>query len=236
MMVKLGNFIFHNRNIIFPLFYTLLFIPSPQLFTNPSFAMLLGFNISVMGQMARVITIGLVYIIRGGKNRRIYADGLVTNGIFGYVRNPLYLGNIFILTGLGIASNSVIFNGIATPVFIFFWQAIVYAEERYLRKKFGVQYKAYCSRVNRWLPDFKGLRKSLAFTGFNWKRVILKEYNATYFWMTGAVVIVMKHFYWHNNQYSFTNYKVTFIIMFALLTLLYLTVRYLKKSGKLTSD
>ena len=130
-MVKLGNFLFRNRNGIFPLFYLMLFIPSWEVFTNPVTAMIIGFSVTLVGQLVRVITIGLVYIIRGGKDRRVYAEDLVTTGIFAHCRNPLYVGNILILVGLGIASNSFLFMAVFTPVFLFFWQAIVLAEENY---------------------------------------------------------------------------------------------------------
>ena len=101
-MVKLGNLLFHNRNWLFPLFYLVLFIPSPEVFNDPVTAMLIGFGIALIGQLIRIITIGLVYIVRGGRNRRVYADDLVTTGIFSHCRNPLYVGNILILVGLGV--------------------------------------------------------------------------------------------------------------------------------------
>jgi len=147
-MVKFGNLLFHNRNWLFPLFYIILFIPSPEVFTNPVTAMVIGFSITLLGQIIRIITIGLVYIVRGGRNRTVYADNLVTTGIFSHCRNPLYVGNILILAGLGVASNSIIFIAIATPLFIFFYQAIVRAEENFLRNKFGHEFTDYCSRVN----------------------------------------------------------------------------------------
>jgi protein-S-isoprenylcysteine O-methyltransferase Ste14 len=236
MMVKLGNLIFHNRNGIFPLFYLVLFIPSPEIFANPVTAMLIGFAITITGQLVRVVTIGLVYIIRGGKDRRVYAEELVTTGIFSHCRNPLYVGNILILVGLGIASNSIIFNCFATPLFLFFWQAIVLAEENYLRNKFGGQYDDYCSRVNRWLPQLSGIGKTMNSMKFKWKRVILREYTATYIWMTGAVLIAMKYFYFHKNAQEFKKNLPVFISLLVLLLFTYLFTRYLKKSKKLVNN
>lgn len=236
MMVKLGNLIFHNRNGIFPLFYLVLFIPSPEIFPNPITAMCIGFSVTLLGQLVRVITIGLVYIIRGGKDRRIYAEDLVTTGIFSHCRNPLYVGNILILVGLGIASNSIIFNCIATPLFLFFWQAIVIAEEDYLRGRFGQQYDDYCSKANRWLPNLKGIGKTISSMEFKWKRVIIREYNSTYIWMTGAALIVMKHFYFHDVQFDFSGNIVVFIAVLVGLLVLYLFARYLKKARILVSD
>ncbi len=235
-MVKLGNFLFRNRNGIFPFFYLMLFVPSWEVFNNPITAMIIGFTVTVTGQLARIITIGLVYIIRGGKDRRVYAEDLVTTGIFAHCRNPLYVGNILILVGLGIASNSLLFMAVFTPLFLFFWQAIVLAEENYLRNKFGEQYDEYCKKVNRWLVNFNGLGKTLSSMQFKWKRVIIREYNATYIWMTGAVLIVMKHFYFHKEQFDFHKNLPIFISILIALMILYLFARYLKKSKKLVSD
>jgi len=235
-MVKLGNFLFRNRNGIFPLFYLMLFVPSWEVFTNPVTAMIIGFSVTIIGQLIRVMTIGLVYIIRGGKDRRVYAEDLVTTGIFAHCRNPLYVGNILILVGLGVASNSLLFMAVFTPLFLVFWQAIVLAEENYLRNKFGEQYNDYCKRVNRWLINFNGLGKTLGSMEFKWKRVIIREYNSTYIWMTGAVLIVMKHFYFHDVQFDFHRNLPVFISILVLLLLLYLFARYLKKSRKLVSD
>jgi protein-S-isoprenylcysteine O-methyltransferase Ste14 len=241
-MVKIGNFLFRNRNGIFPLFYLMLFIPSfiPgidwEVFNNPVTAMIIGFSVTIIGQLVRIITIGLVYIIRGGKDRRVYAEDLVTTGIFSHCRNPLYVGNILILTGLGIASNSLLFIAVFTPIFLFFWQAIVIAEENYLRSKFGEQYDQYCKKTNRWLINFKGLGKTMRSMHFKWKRVIIREYNSTYIWMTGATLIVMKHFYIHKEQFDFNKNLPTFIAILVLLLLLYLFARWLKKSKRLVSD
>jgi protein-S-isoprenylcysteine O-methyltransferase Ste14 len=235
-MVKFGNLLFHNRNWLFPLFYIILFIPSPEVFTNPVTAMVIGFSITLLGQVIRIITIGLVYIVRGGRNRTVYADNLVTTGIFSHCRNPLYVGNILILAGLGVASNSLIFIAIATPLFIFFYQAIVRAEENFLQNKFGQEFTDYCSRVNRWIPNLSGIGQTIASMEFKWKRVIIREYNSTYIWMTGAVLIVMKHFYVHDDRFNFQENLTVFIVILIVLLLLYFIARYLKKSKIISSD
>ena len=235
-MVKLGNLLFHNRNWLFPLFYVILFIPSPEVFNDPVTAMLIGFGIAIIGQLIRIITIGLVYIVRGGRNRRVYADDLVTTGIFSHCRNPLYVGNILILVGLGVASNSLIFMAIATPLFLFFYQAIVRAEENFLRNKFGESFDEYCNRVNRWVPDLSGIGKTLNSMEFKWKRVVIREYTATYIWLSGAVLIVMKHFYIHDDRFNLQKHLTLFIIILAALLVLYLFTRYMKKSKIIVSD
>ena len=236
MMVKLGNFLFRNRNGLFPIFYLMLFVPSPEVFDNPVMAMIIGFSVTLIGQLIRVVTIGLVYIMRGGRNRRVYAEDLVTTGIFAHCRNPLYVGNILVLAGLGIASNSLIFMAVFLPIFLFFYQAIVLAEENFLAGKFGEQYAEYCRKVNRWIPNLMDIGKTLRSMTFKWKRVVIREYNSTYIWMSGAVLIIIKHFYFNEDQFDFTaNLPLLAGILVALLCL-YLLARYLKKSKTLVSD
>ncbi|MCW3117217.1 MAG: S-isoprenylcysteine methyltransferase [Chitinophagaceae bacterium] len=235
-MVKLGNFLFRNRNGLFPIFYLMLFVPSKLVFHNPVTAMVIGFSVTLVGQLVRIATIGLVYIMRGGRNRRVYAEELVTTGIFAHCRNPLYVGNILILAGLGIASNSLIFMVVFLPLFLLFYQAIVMAEENFLENKFGEQYRDYRRKVNRWIPNLRGISKTISSMEFNWKRVVIREYNSTYIWMTGAVLIIVKHFYLHDEQFDLTANLPLLTGILAGLLCLYLFARYLKKSKTLVSD
>ena len=95
-MVSIGNFFFKYRNWIFILFYAALFIPSWPLFPKEQFGehyylfpIIIGLFVTCLGQLIRGLTIGLAYIVRGGKEGKPYADGLVTEGIFTHCRNPL---------------------------------------------------------------------------------------------------------------------------------------------------
>ncbi|NNE77219.1 MAG: isoprenylcysteine carboxylmethyltransferase family protein, partial [Pricia sp.] len=92
MMVKIGNFFFRTRNYLFPVFYVFLFLPFPRISEKYLPVFFIGLSIAVLGQLARMLTIGLVYIVRGGRNKRIYAEGLVTDGLFSHCRNPMYVG------------------------------------------------------------------------------------------------------------------------------------------------
>jgi len=228
-MVKLGNILFHNRDWLFPLCYFFLFIPSAWIFQNYWIPLIIGFVIALSGQIIRIATIGLKYIIRGGKNRRIYAEDLVTEGLFSHCRNPLYLGNVLILVGLGIMSNSLLFNLMISPLFIFFYQAIIRAEENFLENKFGDAFRKYMNDVNRWVPRLSGLAATMKSMEFNWSRVIVKEYNSTYVWLTGATLVVLKTFYFQENELFRVALHYCSITLVVLL-LLYLLARYLKKS------
>ncbi|TZF83888.1 isoprenylcysteine carboxylmethyltransferase family protein [Pedobacter sp. BS3] len=240
-MISIGNFFFKYRNFLFIFLYLALFIPSPRVFTPESFGesyylwpIIIGLIITVTGQAIRGATIGLAYIVRGGKDKKVYAEDLVTQGIFNHCRNPLYVGNILMLTGVGILSNSVLYLVIFIPLFLFIYQAIVLAEENFLRHKFGQQFDAYCSRVNRWFINLKNLGQTFKGMKFNAKRWILKEYNTQFVWLAGiALVLLTRYPEITDFDTNFRNVLLTIILI--ILVLIYLTVRYLKKSGKLVA-
>lgn len=234
-MVSIGNWLFHHRNWLFPFFYILLFIPSSPLIENASFMLVVGTIIALVGQTVRNLTIGLVYIIRGGQNRQIHANELHINGLMAHVRNPLYIGNILILFGLGVASNSIIFLFCVFPVFVFFYQAIVLAEEDYLEKNFGEAYLAYKSEVHRWLPNFNGIKTTFSEMSFKWQRVVVAEYNPTFLWTMGLLGLTSVYFYKNTDTYNFQVIWPYLSAVFLCLCLLYLTARYLKKSRRIAA-
>jgi protein-S-isoprenylcysteine O-methyltransferase Ste14 len=76
---------------------------------------------------------------------------LVTNGIHGWSRNPIYLGMFFIYGGIGVAARSVWIVILALPVAVAIRYGVVAREEAYLERRFGDAYLNYRARVRRWL-------------------------------------------------------------------------------------
>ncbi len=236
MIVKIGNFFFHYRNGLFPLLYLLLFFKSRAVIADFELAAWLGLLVAVTGQLLRLVTIGLEYIVRGGRHRQVYADHLVQGGIFAHCRNPLYVGNFLILLGIGIASNSLLFVGLGLPFFAFAYWAIIAAEENYLRNKFGAQFDDYCARVNRLIPDFSGIGQTLGSMQFNWRRLVTAEYGSAYIWMAAMILVRLKNL-WLNDQYQSGRPAVlTLWVLLALVTLAYAVARFLKKTGRLQNE
>jgi protein-S-isoprenylcysteine O-methyltransferase Ste14 len=238
-MIAIGNFFFKYRNGLFIVLYLLLFIPTPPIFSREKFGehyylwpMIIGLFVTITGQAIRGATIGLAYIVRGGKDKKVYANELVTQGIFNHCRNPLYVGNILMLLGVGVLANSLIYLVIVMPIFLFIYQAIVLAEENFLRSKFGESFNTYCNRVNRWLINPIGLGKTFGTMEFKWRRWILKEYNTQFIWLTGILLILLfyyPHLTW--NEPHIRNKVLTAGVV--VLGSLYFWVRYLKKSGRM---
>lgn len=88
-MIAIGNFLFRYRNVLFPFACLLALLPGAQLFANPLAATALGTVFAAIGQVVRAMTIGLRYIVRGGRRGRVYADDLVTEGLYAHSRNPM---------------------------------------------------------------------------------------------------------------------------------------------------
>lgn len=75
---------------------------------------------------------------------------LVTNGPYKYSRNPQHVGDIIIIMGVLVFSNS--FLTVITGFFRFLWLILApLVEERWCQKHFDKQYKKYCKRVPRFV-------------------------------------------------------------------------------------
>jgi len=230
MIIKIGNFFFHYRNGLFPLAYALLFVPSRPLLNDYRIALGVGLVVALAGQTIRAITVGLDYIIRGGRARQVYAERLVQGGIFAHCRNPLYVGNYLILIGVGLTSNSLLFFCVAMPFFTFAYWAIIAAEENFLRGKFGAEYEDYCRRVARFWPRFTGFGRTLSAMEFNWRRLLTAEYGSAYLWMA-AVILVQLNNLWLRDKYQESHQIIIWLwSSLAAVTLAYLIARYLKRS------
>jgi protein-S-isoprenylcysteine O-methyltransferase Ste14 len=79
------------------------------------------------------------------------ASSIVTVGVYGRTRNPMYLGLIFLLTGwtIYLAAPWAILGPVLFVLFTTRFQIV--PEERVLTAKFGSEYTDYQARVRRWL-------------------------------------------------------------------------------------
>jgi len=76
---------------------------------------------------------------------------VVTTGIYGWTRNPIYLGMFLVYGGIGIAARSPWTLILMLPLAITIRYGVVAREERYLETKFGATYRTYTASVRRWL-------------------------------------------------------------------------------------
>lgn len=77
---------------------------------------------------------------------------LVTTGLYGYSRNPIYVADFGILVGLFLVRGELALL-LYAALFAALLQAwIVLREEPELRRRFGEEYVRYAERVPRWIP------------------------------------------------------------------------------------
>lgn len=75
---------------------------------------------------------------------------LVTTGLHGWTRNPIYLGMFLIYVGIGVAAHSTWVLILTLPLAILIRYGVVAREEVYLEQRFGDAYLDYKQRVRRW--------------------------------------------------------------------------------------
>ena len=182
-MIAIGNFLFRWRNRVFPLIIVALFslaVPPQAIFESENLEStkdIVAVLIASAGLALRGLVIGFAYIKRGGLNKRVYADDLVTEGIFSLCRNPLYVGNMLIYIGVFLMHGDPVVMVLGISLFAFIYQCIIYAEEAYLQQKFGSAYEAYCRDVPRWHVKFSHYRSATEGMAFDMKKVIVKDYT-----------------------------------------------------------
>jgi protein-S-isoprenylcysteine O-methyltransferase Ste14 len=79
------------------------------------------------------------------------ASELVTDGPFRYSRNPIYLGDWFILGGVALLLRTWWPLLFAPLIWTMLRYGVIRHEEAHLESKFGDAYRDYKTRVNRWL-------------------------------------------------------------------------------------
>ena len=101
----------------------------------------------------------LLIVVAGGQFRRAGTDlvpfrevsALVTNGVYRFTRNPMYLGMALVLLGCAVTVGSV--TALIMPmVFAAIIELrFIRPEEAMLRELFPEEFLAYCARVRRWI-------------------------------------------------------------------------------------
>jgi protein-S-isoprenylcysteine O-methyltransferase Ste14 len=79
------------------------------------------------------------------------AESLVLSGPYRFTRNPMYVSLAFLTIAGGLFLHTWWPMVLLVPVLALIHQLVILPEERYLRRRFGVQYDAYTGRVRRWL-------------------------------------------------------------------------------------
>jgi protein-S-isoprenylcysteine O-methyltransferase Ste14 len=139
---------------------------------------LIFLGVSLFGQMIRILTVGFTPKNTSGRNTTNgqIADELNVTGIYSLVRHPLYLGNFFMWLGpvLFLRSTGAIIVFIL--IYWLYYERIMFAEEQFLRRKFGDIYDKWSETVSPIIPfSFRYISAKLSFSV---KNVLKREYNS----------------------------------------------------------
>jgi protein-S-isoprenylcysteine O-methyltransferase Ste14 len=133
--------------------------------------------VSMLGLVIRALTIG--YTPRGtsGRNTKAgqVAEVLNTKGMYSLVRHPLYLGNFFMWLGIMIYVGNLWFTVVCCLLYWLYYERIMFAEEGYLRVKFGQSYLDWSVDVPSFWP--RNLKWKSPDVDFSVRNVLKREYN-----------------------------------------------------------
>ena len=177
----------------------------------------------ISGELIRVISVGFSFTGTSGRENFLRADSLNVSGIYSVVRNPLYIGNLLIYSGLLIVYSNLfalIFFDILLIVQYYF---IILSEEEFLKNTYGDEYSEYKESVNSILPGFGRYKKPE--NKFDRLKVIFKENDSVFNALVIFGVIILYKGYTLSGK--LTNGK-SFAIYFGVLIISYILIKLLK--------
>lgn len=240
---KHGNLLFKYRSY-FPLIILLIGVTlyiqkelNPEMFflSNTPYEIFFEMGaliVSILGLIVRVYTVGHTPKNTSGRNTKAgqVADKLNTTGIYSIVRHPLYLGNFLMWLGPAILTGNFWFIIAFCLFYWVYYERIMFAEEQFLRRKFGKTYLEWAENVSPFIPRFKNFQK--ADMPFSWKKVLKKEKNGLFaLFLIFAVFDIIGEIIHDTDNYNY------FLIVMCLLTgISYVILKYLKKRTELLDE
>lgn len=186
--------------------------------------------ISLLGLLIRAIAIG--YVPRGTSGRNTkegqVAEVLNSTGIYSTVRHPLYLGNFFMWLGIIIYVGNWWFTLTCCLMYWIYYERIMFAEEFFLRGKFGQVYLDWAAKTPAFIPALSKWKSPT--WQFSLKNVFKREYNGFFaIFFSMALLDVFKN-YMH---FGFTDWEhiiTPFWLNAVIITfIIFITLRSMKK-------
>ena len=229
-----GNWLFRWRSYlpVLMVFVVLLGIESDRETTLDSDVFLYDFPalcLSFIGLALRAFVVGYKPKGTSGRNtRNQVADVLNTKDMYSIARHPLYLGNFIIWTGISLIFHTWWMTALVILIFWLYYERIAFAEEEFLRKKFGDQYLRWAARTPAFLPAPRNWQSS-GIT-FSWKKVLGKEYAGFFAVIFSVTVLKIIIGLFENHQIAL---RPVWIWLFGSGLCIYVALRFLKKRTRL---
>lgn len=131
---------------------------------------------AVLGLAVRIYTIGYSPAGTAGRNTEgQVAEVLNSTGVYSVVRHPLYLGNFLMWLGVSLYSGIWWIVLVTVLAFALYYERIMFAEEEFLRARFGEDFEEWARRTPAFIPSFRNWEKPLL--PFSARSVLQKEYS-----------------------------------------------------------
>ena len=231
---KRGNWFFKYRSylpvVLYPLATLVLLFDNSQDFKLSELSWsIICLGISLLGLLIRILVIGFMPKGTSGRNTaKQIAETLNTKGIYSVVRHPLYLGNFLMWFGIILYVNNFWFSIVCIFIFWLYYERIMFAEEQFLKGKFGDQYLKWSLTAPPFFPKLRGWQK--ADMEFSTRNAFKREYNGLF-----AVGISFAYLNVFKNYLSTKSFMITDFWLYTLITtfIIFIILKTLRKKTKI---
>ncbi|WP_332899827.1 methyltransferase family protein [Haladaptatus sp. CMSO5] len=115
----------------------------------------LGITLFLIGIGIYTTTVALFAAAGGTPAPSDEPQSLVSAGLYGVVRNPMYVGVLSIVFGEALFFQSGLLMVYGALIWLLFHAFIISYEEPHLREKFGEEYDRYSTETPRWFPRLR---------------------------------------------------------------------------------
>lgn len=235
---KSGNWLFQRRSYLPLIFLPLIFWSLYQILGRPledealrqretwkGLCILVSFS----GLAFRCWTVGWVSAQTSGRNtQKQVADRLNIKGLYSLVRHPLYGGNFLLFLGIILWTQHIWLIMLAVLTFWAYYTPIMFAEEEFLRKKFGPSFLNWSKQTPAVIPRLKGWKSQ----GGSWSvKTVLRREHASMFALVSTLVCLELV----ENRLSHGSWalSLSWSLFLSLGLVVYLVLRFLKKKTKI---
>lgn len=188
--------------------------------------------VSFIGLILRIYIVGHTPVNTSGRNTSEgqVADSINQTGMYSMVRHPLYVGNFIMWLGIVLLTASIWFVLTFILIYWLYYERIMYAEEQFMRKKFGETYTNWASKTPAFIPDITLYKKPAL--PFSWKKVLKKEKNGF-----AAVFIVFYLFYAAGEWVEGDSINNNFLLYGTIFSILfYIVIKTIRKQTTLLNE
>lgn len=175
----LGAWLFRQRSWL-PVPLAVALLAATQANPHESLTHALGLTLAAGGEMIRLWAVRHIGVISRTRSDR--TGPLITSGPYAWIRNPLYLGNWFLWSGVALFAGVPWMLPLVWCAFAFIYSNISTWEQGLLRQR-QPAYADYFLRTPAWIPVRRGSTGTDEVARFEWRDVL--------FWERGSLLALL---------------------------------------------